>query len=1463
MMLLLCALIVGGASSVWGQTYKKVTSEPTDWSGEYLIVYESSSTSGYVWSGVDANSNYKTATISSGTITKPADAVSVTIASMTGGYSIQVNGGTNNGKYISGTKDSNTTNFNAIAAANTLSYSSGVDIASNTSHFVFNSTSGTTRYRYYKSATYSGSAYKRPQLYKKAYTVTYDANGGSGTMTDANSPYFMGSTVTTKTNTFTKGGYDFVGWNTAADGNGTSYDEGDEFTLNANTTLYAQWGTASKVATPYFTVAEGTYNEVQSVELACTTPSSTIYYTTNGTDPTTGSSVYSSAIAVNATTTIKAIAVADGLDNSDIASATYTLKCTTPSITIPDGVFVSSKVVTITASDGTTIRYTTDGSTTPTTSVGTEYDPANKPSISATTTVKAIAYKDGWSDSDVASETFTKETVLDGMSALVAKTNTSDQSYYVSLTDAQVTYVNGKHGYMEDGSAGIYIYNMSPVLNKVYNGIFRVTYQLYNSMPELKAITAVEGAITDGDTKDPTEMTASDLKDNFAANLGRKIQITGHTITTTTVLITGVDFYTTYYNPSFVEGNIYTIVGYPYNNNGTLQYRVVSAVEKPEAPTFSPAAGEFATDFELTISAETGSTIYYTTNGDTPTESSTEYDPSSKPTISAGANVTVKAIAVLAGMTSDLGSVSYEYRAISRPTLDPVNGTSLYYGETIALACDVDGSTIYYTTDGSTPSTSNYTGKGTDGAASASVSMTGDVTIKAIAVKGTDESSVASASYTLKAPNAPSFDVSAGAVAYATELTISSATGTTLKYTTDDSDPSSSATATAVDANSKTIAITTAMTVKAIALDGGLNKSSETSAAYTIAAPAAPTFDVAAGTIIAGTKVTITGTGTIRYTTNGTDPTSSSGTVYSSAISIDEDCTLKAICVDGGGNTSSVKSAEYTVVTPVAGYAIDFESNLIAYTDWTMTNIKQASSTITAHGGSNYGNTDGKTSASIVTKSKVSNPGKIEFYVSRETTNSTASTWTVAVSSDGETWTQVGDAQSAVSMSKGSWEKVTRELKNNEDVYYTNVYVRVSYGSSGATRAIDDITLSLVKPVKDPKFSVSAGTYTSTQSVTLSCDTEGATIYYTTDGSEPTSSSTEYSSAISISESCTLKAIAIKGDDDSNIVSATYIILPEDGVFDFVTAGAASYDYGSGVTTTSSSSDYVTAEKTWTAKNVTCKTNGKYRWWDADKTMRFYDNTPASSLTFSVPDGYCITKIVISGGSAFSANKGSYISGTWTGLSQSVVLTQNSTSSQTITRISVTYVQVESVTVSSVGYATFASAHALDFTDSSIDAYIAEADGRTGVTFTQVYKVPANTGVLLYKAGGATEDIPVFDGTGADAVTGNVFKVGTGAAVASVDGNLHNYILNNGASGLGFYKAAGQTVATNKAYIQIDYDAVAAVKGFIALPGSEETAVEAVKADAENGVIFNLAGQRVSKLQRGINIINGKKVVVK
>lgn len=175
------------------------------------------------------------------------------------------------------------------------------------------------------------------------------------------------------------------------------------------------------------------------------------------------------------------------------------------------------------------------------------------------------------------------------------------------------------------------------------------------------------------------------------------------------------------------------------------------------------------------------------------------------------------------------------------------------------------------------------------------------------------------------------------------------------------------------------------------------------------------------------------------------------------------------------------------------------------------------------------------------------------------------------------------------------------------------------------------------------------------------------------------------------------------------------------------------------------------------------------------------------------------------------------------------------------------------VTIGEAGVATFSSANRLDFSNSEkIAAYIATVDGTT-VTFTKVEKVPANTGVLLRSVdgGAVTEDISVVVET-ADDTTGNALVPSDGSSVAG------KYILANGSNGIGFYKAgATNSLAEGKAYLDVPGTA-----RFIGFDG-ETTGISEVETGSEAAVVYNLNGQRVAKTVKGLNIVNGKKVIVK
>ena len=192
----------------------------------------------------------------------------------------------------------------------------------------------------------------------------------------------------------------------------------------------------------------------------------------------------------------------------------------------------------------------------------------------------------------------------------------------------------------------------------------------------------------------------------------------------------------------------------------------------------------------------------------------------------------------------------------------------------------------------------------------------------------------------------------------------------------------------------------------------------------------------------------------------------------------------------------------------------------------------------------------------------------------------------------------------------------------------------------------------------------------------------------------------------------------------------------------------------------------------------------------------------------------------------------------------------------------------QSVSVTTAGYATYVNSdYDLDFSSSDIKAYKVKVNTKGVATLTQVDQVPSGTPVLLYKEGGATESIPVT--TGAAAVTENDLVAGTGGTVATIDGDYTNMILNN-VSGIGFYYANGQTVATNRAYLHIlttlapDAEETNARMRF-EFGNGEATGIEniATEQNTFSKGIYTLSGQRVSKPSKGLYIIDGKKVMVK
>lgn len=188
------------------------------------------------------------------------------------------------------------------------------------------------------------------------------------------------------------------------------------------------------------------------------------------------------------------------------------------------------------------------------------------------------------------------------------------------------------------------------------------------------------------------------------------------------------------------------------------------------------------------------------------------------------------------------------------------------------------------------------------------------------------------------------------------------------------------------------------------------------------------------------------------------------------------------------------------------------------------------------------------------------------------------------------------------------------------------------------------------------------------------------------------------------------------------------------------------------------------------------------------------------------------------------------------------------------------------VTVGALGLATFASDYALNFENvEGLEAYIVKED--EGLALQRVLFVPKNTGLLL-RAKDITEatefSIRRYSGTSVDDVTSNLLVRGTGVAVPSdAVGGGYNYVLSNNNNVVGFYRANNKVVATDKAYLHTATSASAGLFFDFNSTTGISTIGQINNLQLNGDAMYNLNGQRVNAPQRGIYIVNGKKVVIK
>ena len=665
------------------------------------------------------------------------------------------------------------------------------------------------------------------------------------------------------------------------------------------------------VATPTFSPVAGTYTSAQNVTITSTTSGNTIRYTTDGSTPSqTVGTVYSTAVPVNATTTIKAIAYKAGMTDSTVASALYTIAplVDTPTFDPVAGTYTTTQNVAITSTtSGASIRYTTDGST-PTQSIGTLY--STPVAVSATTTIKAIAYKAAMTDSTVATALYTiAPLVTTPTFDPVEGTYTNPQTVTITSTTAGASIRYTTDGSTPTSSVGT-LYS-APVAVSATMAIKAIAYKA--AMTDSTVATALY-------TIAPLVATP-----DFSPVAGTYTSAQTVTITSTTSG-TSIRYTTDGSTPTASVGTLYstpvavsattTIKAIAYKASMTdsavamALYTIAPLVATPD---FSPVAGTYTSAQTVTITSTTsGTSIRYTTDGSTPTSSvGTLY---SAP-VAVSATTTIKAIAYKASMTDSAVAMALYTIAplVATPVFDPVAGTYTS-AQTVAITTTTSGASIRYTTDGSTPTSSVGT------LYSAPVAVSATTTIKAIAYKAAmTDSTVASALYTIAPLVAtPTFDPVEGTYTTAQTVAISTTTsGTSIRYTTDGSTPTSSV----GTLYSAPVAVSATTTIKAIAYKAAMTDSAVATALYTIAPlVVTPTFSPVEGTYTSAQTVTISTTtsgASIRYTTDGSTPTSSVGTLYSAPVAVGATTTIKAIAYKAAMTDSAVATAVYTIPVSV------------------------------------------------------------------------------------------------------------------------------------------------------------------------------------------------------------------------------------------------------------------------------------------------------------------------------------------------------------------------------------------------------------------------------------------------------------------------------------------------------------------------------------------------------------------
>jgi hypothetical protein len=857
---------------------------------------------------------------------------------------------------------------------------------------------------------------------------------------------------------------------------------------------------------PQFFPAAGTYTTTQPVTISDSTSGAVIYYTTDGSTPSTGSTKYTGPISVSSSMVINAIATFGGLTNSNLAVASYTIVPNGTGINYGSG-FASVAGLTLNGSatnaDDSRLQLTT-GLTYQVSSVFYN-TPTN---IQAFTTDFAFQLSNAVADGFTFTMQNVGPTAIGGYGGSLGYGPTTGTTGGIAKSVAIKFDFYSNNGEGTD-STGLYVDGASPTVPAV-------------------------------------DMTSSGILLNSGDSISAHMTYDGVNLimTLTDIVVNKTFTYTFPINIASTIGSNLAYIGFTGGSGGSSSSQKIlswtfasQSGSVTQTPTFSPAGGSFPTAQQVTLSdGTTGAVIYYTVDGSVPTTSSAVY---STPISVDSGSVTIHAIAQAPSFSaSSMGSATYSIQpaTAATPTFSPGTGTYTS-AQSVTIADTTPGTTIYYTTNGATPTTSSAVYSG-------AIAVSANTTLEALAVApGYAQSAVASAAYVIQSggtstinfasgfPSATGLQLNGAAKVNANNLELTdggdyeagsvfwTAPVNIQAFTTNFTFQLSSAVADGFTFTIQDVGAT-ALGVYGGGLGYGIDPNGGTTGG--IAKSVAIKFDLYSNS---GEGADSTG-----IFTNGAAPTNPAVSLTSSGIVLSSGDTISAQLVYNGTTLTLNLTDTVTNKTFSQAFTINIPSTVGANTAY-------------------VGFTGGTGGSSAIQNIKT-------WTFSSGTTQATAAATPAFTPASGTSFSStlnvsIADTTPAASIyytTDGSTPSTASPLYSGPFAISATTTVQAIATASGYTQSILGSASYTYSPAQSvtqtPTFSPAGGSFPTAQQVTISDATAGAVIYYTIDGSVPTTSSAVYSSPISVGGgTVTIKALAMAtGDSASAVASASYTI---------------------------------------------------------------------------------------------------------------------------------------------------------------------------------------------------------------------------------------------------------------------------------------------------------------------------------